>query len=212
MTEETQQGEEISEDAVIDETDCDQTVAPVQYEITSYGADIDTEGFVNRLRRQDVYIPPFQRDYVWSLTEASRFIESLLLGLPIPGVFLARERDSKRLLVIDGQQRLKTLQFFFDGYFNPQPDARRNRVFELQGVQDQFKGKTYETLGDEERITLNDSIIHATIVKQDSPEGDQSSVYHIFERLNASGRKLSPQQIRVAIYHGFSIAPGGSIV
>ena len=205
MTEETQQGEEISEDAVIDETDCDQTVAPVQYEITSYGADIDTEGFVNRLRRQDVYIPPFQRDYVWSLTEASRFIESLLLGLPIPGVFLARERDSKRLLVIDGQQRLKTLQFFFDGYFNPQPDARRNRVFELQGVQDQFKGKTYETLGDEERITLNDSIIHATIVKQDSPEGDQSSVYHIFERLNASGRKLSPQQIRVAIYHGFSI-------
>jgi len=193
------------DDIVLDETEQDQTVAPVQYEITSYGADIDTEGFVNRLRRHDVYVPPFQRDYVWSQKEASRFIESLLLGLPVPGVFLARERDSKRLLVIDGQQRLKTLEFFFDGFFNPTPDAKRKRVFDLQGVQEQFEGRTYEKLEDNDRITLNDSIIHATIVKQESPEGDQSSIYHIFERLNTSGRKLSPQQIRVAIYHGFCI-------
>ena len=190
---------------VFDETEQDTTVAPVQYEITSYGADIDTEGFVNRLRREDVYIPPFQRDYVWSQREASRFIESLLLGLPVPGVFLARERDSKRLLVIDGQQRLKTLEYFFDGFFNPNADAKRKRVFELQFVQSRFEGKTYKTLDDDDRITLNDSIIHATIIKQETPEGDQSSIYHIFERLNNSGRKLSPQQIRVAIYHGFCI-------
>ena len=188
--------------AVVDDTELDQTVAPVQYEITSYGADIDAEGFVNRLRRDDVYIPPFQRGYVWSQKEASRFVESLLLGLPVPGVFLARERDSKRLLVIDGQQRLKTLEFFFDGYFNPDSDATRKRVFELLSVQKQFEGRTYQTLEGDDRITLNDSIVHATIVKQESPEGDQSSIYHIFERLNTSGRKLSPQQIRVAIYHG----------
>ena len=42
-------------------------------------------------------------------------------------------------------------------------------------------------------------------MKQDAPKGDQSSIYHIFERLNTMGRKLSPQQIRVAIYHGFLI-------
>jgi len=192
-------------EGVEDGTELDQTIAPVQYEITSYGADIDTEGFVNRLRRGDIYIPPFQRDYVWSQREASRFIESLLLGLPVPGVFLARERDSKRMLVIDGQQRLKTLEFFFDGFFNPVPDTMRRRVFELQGVQPQFEGKTYGTLEDDDRIALNDSIIHATIVRQESPDGEQSSIYHIFERLNASGRKLSPQQIRVAIYHGFCV-------
>lgn len=207
MIDELQQPEHplFEDEAVLDETEADLAVAPVQYEITSYGADIDAEGFVNRLRREDVYIPPFQRDYVWSQREASRFIESLLLGLPVPGVFLARGRDSKRLLVIDGQQRLKTLEFFFDGFFNPQEGAKRKRVFDLQGVQKQFEGKTYATLEDEDRITLNDSVIHATIVKQDSPEGDQSSIYHIFERLNTSGRKLSPQQIRVAIYHGFVI-------
>ena len=193
---------EPEDEAVLDETETDLTVAPVHYEITSYGADIDAEGFVNRLRRGDVYIPPYQRGYVWTQREASRFIESPLLGLPVPGVFLAREHESKRLLVIDGQQRLKTLQFFFDGFFNPLEDATRKRVFDLQGVQEQFVGKTYESLEDDDRITLNDSVIHAIIVKQDSPEGEHSSIYHIFERLNRSGRKLSPQQIRVAIYRG----------
>lgn len=193
------------EEAVIDETDDDSTVRPIQYQISSYGADIDAEGFVNRLKRDDVYIPPFQRDYVWTQKEASRFIESLLLGLPVPGVFLAKERDSKRLLVIDGQQRLKTLLFFLEGFFNPKEGDKRKKVFDLLGVQECFEGKTYETLSADERISLNDSIIHATIVKQDTPKGDDSSIYHIFERLNNSGRKLSPQQIRVAIYHGHAI-------
>lgn len=205
MSEDIQESEGYEEEAVIDETELDLTVKPVQYEITSYGADIDAEGMVNRLEREDIFIPPFQRNYVWSQREASRFIESLLLGLPVPGIFLAREHDTKRLLVIDGQQRLKTLQFYFKGFFNPKEDEKRKRVFELIGVQKQFEGKTYETLNDNDRITLNDSIIHATIVKQDTPEGDQSSIYHIFERLNTMGRKLSPQQIRVAIYHGFLI-------
>ena len=91
---------------------------PIQYEISSYGADYDVEGLVKRLERDDLLIPPFQRNYVWKLKEASRFIESLLLGLPVPGVFLVREQDSNKLLVIDGQQRLKTLQFFYNGIFN----------------------------------------------------------------------------------------------
>jgi hypothetical protein len=72
MTQENGEPEVLRENSVvIDDTDLDQTVPFVQYEITSYGADIDTEGFVKRLRREDVYIPPFQRDYVWSQREAS---------------------------------------------------------------------------------------------------------------------------------------------
>jgi hypothetical protein len=187
---------------VVDDTEKDDAVVPVQYEITSFGADYDTEGLVRRLEREDIYIPPFQRGYIWSRVEASRFIESLLLGLPVPGIFLARDRDSKKLLVIDGQQRLKTLRFFFDGYFDPDPDSTTKQVFGLIKVQDRFEGRTYQTLEEKDRIILNDSIIHATIVKQESPKNQQSSIYHIFQRLNTSGRKLSPQQIRVAIYHG----------
>jgi hypothetical protein len=190
---------------VIDETELDFTVAPLQYDITSFGADFDVEGLVNRLKRGDIFIPPFQRGYVWALREASRFVESILLGLPVPGIFLAKETSSRRLLVIDGQQRLKTLEFFFEGFFDPQEGARQKRVFKLQGVQKKFEDKTYSTLKSEDRITFNDSVLHATIVKQESPPGEQSSIYHIFERLNTTGRKLSPQQIRVAIYHGFFI-------
>jgi len=56
---------------------------------------------------------------VWRLPEASRFVESILLGLPVPGIFLAKDAESNKLLVIEGQQRLKTLQFFLEGFFNP---------------------------------------------------------------------------------------------
>ena len=188
--------------AVVDDAEQDNTVVPIKYDISSWGADYDVEGLVKRLERNDIYIPTFQRAYVWTLKEASRFVESLLLGLPVPGVFLARDPDSKRLLVIDGHQRLKTLQYFYSGFFAPRPNEKSRRVFELVGVQRPFVSKTYQTLTEETRIALNDTIIHATIVKQESPPDDNTSIYHVFERLNTSGRKLTPQQIRAAIYPG----------
>lgn len=191
-----------SSDNVIDHAEHDTAVAPVQYEITSFGADYDVEGLVNRLQRGDIFIPSFQRDYVWTQKEASRFVESLLLGLPIPGIFLVRELKSNKMLVIDGQQRLRTLQFFYEGFFNPKPEDRVRKVFKLVEVQAKFRGCTYNALEERDRIKLRDAIIHATIVKQESPQNNDTSVYHIFERLNNGGRKLAPQQIRVAIYHG----------
>lgn len=187
---------------VFDDAGTDETSAPQTYNISSYGADFDVDGLVKRMKRGDVLIPPFQRDYVWNLSDASRFIESLLLGLPVPGIFLAKEPDSNKSLVIDGQQRLKSLQFFYDGYFNPKPDQKIRRVFKLLNVQPQFEGKTLDELDEKDKVRLNDSIIHATVIKQESPEGDDTSVYHVFERLNAGGRKLMPQEIRTAIFHG----------
>jgi len=187
---------------VIDETVDDTYVSPIQYDIASYGADYDVEGLVKRLERSDILIPPFQRNYVWNQKEASRFIESLLLGLPVPGIFLAREPGSNKLLVIDGQQRLKTLQFFYDGFFNPKEEEKKHQLFKLQSVQPQFEGLTFKTLREEDRIKLNDSLIHATVIKQESPKDDDTSVYHIFDRLNSQGRRLTPQEIRTAIYHG----------
>jgi len=192
--------ETISE-RIIDLDENDDAVAYVQYDITSYGADYTVDGLVKRLRNDDIFIPDFQREYVWNQAEASRLVESLLLGLPIPGVFLAREADN-RLLIIDGQQRLKSLQFFCDGYFNPKEGNKTKRVFKLVKVQKQFEGLTYEKLDESDRIKLDDSIIHATIIKQESPVEDNTSIYHVFERLNTGGRKLAPQEIRTAIYHG----------
>jgi uncharacterized protein with ParB-like and HNH nuclease domain len=188
---------------VIDEAASDDsTVPPVQYDITSYGADYDVEGLVKRLNRGDILIPPFQRNYVWNQQEASRFIESLLLGLPVPAIFLAREPDTNKLLVIDGQQRLKTLQFFYNCIFNPKDDDKKQQVFKLIKVQSKFEGLTYKSLEEQDRVKLNDSLMHAIIVKQESPQDNNTSVYHIFDRLNSEGRRLTPQEIRTAIDHG----------
>jgi uncharacterized protein with ParB-like and HNH nuclease domain len=173
-----------------------------RYDITSYGIDFDIEGLVNRIKRGEIFVPPFQRNFVWKLAESSRFIESLLLGLPVPGIFLAQEQETKKMLVIDGQQRLLSLLYFFEGIFNPTEEKTKSKVFKLEKVQPQFIGKTYSTLESNDRIELGNCVIHATVVKQDLPTDDDTSIYQVYERLNSGGRKLTPQEIRTAVFHG----------
>ena len=73
----------------IDDTDLDEEgLIPFKYDITSYGIDYPVDALVERLRNKGLTIPSFQRNYVWTLNQASSFIESLLLGLPVPGIFL----------------------------------------------------------------------------------------------------------------------------
>jgi len=187
------QGEQEIDDS-LEESD---EVVPFKYSITSYGADYPVDGLVKRISKGDIAIPKFQRGYVWSLKEASRFVESLLLGLPVPGIFLSKEPDTQELLVIDGQQRLLTLRHFYEGIWPP-----TRREFALRSVQSKFEGATYKSLANDDRRRLDDSIIHAIIVKQEEPSDDSSSIYHIFERLNTSGVSLTPQEIRAAIQHG----------
>lgn len=182
--------------------DLDEAVAPVSYQVSSYGSDPEVEGLVGRLRRGDIYVPPFQRDYVWRQPEASRFIESLLLGLPVPGVFFAVDPLTSKQLVIDGQQRLKSLLFFYNGFFNPKPGDLIQRVFALTKVQPRLEGRTYKSLEENDRVRLDTAIVHATIVKQLAPPESDTSLYHIFERLNSGGRRLTPQEMRLALYHG----------
>ncbi len=200
--ESTDYSEDYREDPVDDESETDNSTAVIRYQISSYGIDFDVKGLVERLKGNKVFIPEFQRSFVWSMRDASLFIESLLLGLPVPGVFLAKERESNRLIVIDGQQRLKSLQYFYGGHFNPKPERKTQRVFRLTGVQKKFKDKTYAELDESDRQALDDSAIHATIVKQESPADDDTSIYHVYGRLNSGGRKLHPQEIRTAVSQG----------
>ncbi len=187
------QGEQEIDEVIRDNDE----VVPFKYAITSYGADYPVDGLVKRIAGGDIIIPRFQRGYVWSLKEASRFVESLLLGLPVPSIFLSKEKDSQKLLVIDGQQRLLTLRYFYDGLW---PITRKE--FALKGVNTRFEASTYKSLSKDDQRRLNDSIIHAIVIRQEEPSDDDSSIYHIFERLNTSGVSLTPQEIRTAIYHG----------
>jgi hypothetical protein len=165
------------------------------FSISSYGADYTVDGLVKRMNQEAFYVPPFQRSYVWNQRQASRFIESLLMGLPVPGIFVFKEPDSSKHLIVDGQQRLKSLQFFYGGTF-------RERKFRLLDVTDRWRDKTYGELEEDDRQRLDDSILHTTIFKQDQPEGDKTSIYEVFERINTGGIKLSAQEIRSCVSHG----------
>jgi len=195
------------EEELVDDLDEAEEVIPCIYAINSYGADYPVDGLVKRIGANDILVPKFswndpkgteiagfQREYVWPRPKADRFIESLLLGLPVPGIFLVKEQTG-RLLVLDGHQRLHTLRSYYDGIIN-------GTEYRLAGVQDRFEGKRYRDLDTEDRRRLDDSIIHATIVRQVEPSEDQSSIYVVFERLNTGGVNLQPQEIRVALYHG----------
>lgn len=189
--------------AVDDEAALSDVTPEIEYQIASYGTDFDVDGIVKRVDKGTMIVPGFQRNYVWSIKDASSFIESLLLGLPVPGVFLAKENEDNRFLIIDGQQRIKTLFYFFNGVFKvDDPKAKDKKEFTLTGVAEEFEGKTYRSLTEAQRNRLNDAPIHATIIKQESPNDGDTSIYHIFDRLNSKGRKLTPQEIRAAVAHG----------
>ena len=165
------------------------------YTIVSYPTDPTIEVILNRWNRNEIRIDEFQRGWVWSHTQASQLIESFLLGLPVPGVFLFRERESQQLLVIDGQQRLRTIQGYFKGCLPNVPD------FYLRDVDARWDGKRYEELDETDKVRLRDAVLRAIIVEQTDPD-DDSSVYHIFERLNTGGTHLNPQEVRNSAAHG----------
>lgn len=197
---------DIPEEGVLDETaDSDNqldypTIQP--YRISFFGADYPVDALYKRLKsgddatEGDIYVPDFQRGYVWTKRQADSFIESLLLGLPVPGIFLSTESDTSRRLVIDGGQRLRTIKSYMDDNF-------RGGSFRLgKSVHKDFAGLRYQDLSQNDRRRLDDAIIHATIVKQDGPNDGDRSLFYLFERLNTGGTPASPHEVRRALWGG----------
>lgn len=182
---------ELGLDAGVDDESAEEPTS-ISFSINSYGADYPVDTLVKRMKGEAFFIPKFQRSFVWSQRHASRFIESLLLGLPVPGIFLYKEADTGRHLVVDGQQRLRTLQYFYNGTF-------LEKTFRLIGVRKEWEGKKYEDLAPNEQLKLDDSIVHATIFQQEEPKNSLKSLYFVFERINSGGIRLSPQEIRNCI-------------
>lgn len=197
-----------------------------EYDITAVPNDFNVAVIVSFIDSGSIRIPGFQRNFVWDLARSSRLIESLLLGLPVPQVFLYQQ-DKAPLLLIDGQQRLMTLYYFVKGRF-PKRDARaRIRAlfdeagslgeqvlqdddlfsdFRLSlktpdgepGAQSPFHGKKYATLEDQQ--TLNLRTVRNVVIKQIRPTDDHSSMFEVFNRLNSGGVNLSAQELRMSLY------------
>ena len=112
----------------------DRASSPPSYEVVTYPADFTLEVLVAKLKGDPPEIdkPGFQRKFVWTQAQASKLIESFLLGLPVPPIFVFTDAVNRQM-VVDGQQRLKSIAYFFEGYFGPEEKGRRP-VFRLTGL------------------------------------------------------------------------------
>lgn len=138
--------------------------------------------------------PEFQRKYVWDRKKASRLVESALMGIPLPIVYLSEEPDG-RTHVIDGQQRLTSFFSFFDGTL---PGGSAFRLTGLQAFPD-LERKAFADLGDEFQEKLQDyGLTTITFLK----ESDADLKFEIFERLNSGSVALNDQELRNCVYRG----------
>ena len=197
-----------------------------EYDITVSPNDFNVMTLHSLVESGAVRMPGFQRNFVWDLGRASKLIESLILGLPVPQLFLY-EQDRNELLVIDGQQRLMSIYYFIKKRF-PRKETRveLRSIFDKEGHipeailhddsyfqnfnlrlhekipnhPNKFKGMNYATLEDKYKRQFDLRPIRNIVVKQNMPD-DDSSIYEIFNRLNTGGIPLSPQEIRTSMYH-----------
>jgi hypothetical protein len=169
------------------------------------GTDWTTETILNQLVRENIKLNPrFQRRDAWDVTRKSRFIESLILGFPIPQIVLAAdEKERGKFVVLDGKQRLLTILQFYGRSETP------NNAFSLKNLEfrPELNNQTYEGLKNNllfssELDNLDNQTIRTTLIRNWHSE---SFLYKIFLRLNVESTPLSPQELRQALHPGLFI-------
>ena len=126
-----------------DDTGDEETIIPRKdNKIFTSTGDLEIDSLHNKQKRGRLILQPdFQRQYVWDSTKASKLIESAILGIPLPIIYLSEERDGKEY-VIDGQQRLTSFFSYIDGAF---PDGRPFKLATLNVCND-LCGKKFSDL------------------------------------------------------------------
>ena len=214
------------ESDVVDNTAVQDDSYPIdQFELVSSPNDWNVTTLVNYIDRGVVLIPGFQRNFVWDIARASRLVESIIVGFPVPQIFLY-EKAPNKFLVIDGQQRLRSIY-----YFSKQRFPRKEKLAELTfatygeskvpdelleddsfftdftlylpettpGIPNRFNRRRYSTLDEDHQLRFDLRTIRNVIVQQISPSGD-GAMYEIFNRLNSGGINLRPQEIRRCMF------------
>lgn len=156
-----------------------------------YPIDYPFETLISRARDNKLHLDPdFQRKYKWDKEgneRGSKFIESCLMRIPLPACYFA-ERDDSTHDVIDGVQRITTIQKFFNDEF----------ALENLTIFKELEGKKFSELGDLKN-ELESTTIRCVVLRKENPK---NLVSEIFSRLNQGAVKLEPQEIRHAVYPG----------
>ncbi len=157
--------------------------------------DYSIREFTSMLQDGDLKLQPeYQRKYVATMGIASRLIESILMDVPIPVIYLAEEKDGS-FSVIDGQQRLTSFISFINGKF---PNGE---IFKLSGLKvfKELNRKSFIELDKEYQNKIRTTTLHTIVIKKESNEDVK---FEIFERLNTGSIRLNEDEIRNSVYRG----------
>ncbi len=156
---------------------------------------------VELLEDNQILIPKYQRlPNLWSETKKSRFIESLMLDLPIP-LFYFDERDDKKWYVVDGLQRMSTLEHFMIGKGEIGKNKEKLILENLEFLTD-YNDKTWDDLPKDIKRRINSNQVTITLIGKGTPDEVK---YTIFSRINQGDTPLKAQEIRTALFQGYRI-------
>jgi hypothetical protein len=160
---------------------------------------------VDMLEYDEILVPKFQRlPNLWGLKQKSRFIESLMLKLPIP-LFYFSEADDNKWHVIDGLQRISTLEHFILGDIKKNETiSNKKESFKLENLEfrTEYNNKKWHDLPKDIQRRINTNQVTINLIGKGTPEEVK---YNIFSRINQGGIQLTPQEIRTALFQGFRI-------
>lgn len=144
--------------------------------------------------------PEYQRKFRWDETRESKLIESVLLGLPIPTIFMATNKDGTWELV-DGLQRISSLVHFLGDRSSLKSTIGKDECLALTGLEklSLFNEKMFADLPEPIRLHLLKRALRVTAL---SDKSDLNVRFDTFERLNTGGIALSPQEIRACVFQG----------
>lgn len=138
--------------------------------------------------------PEYQRRHRWTVDQQSKLIESLIMNVPVPPIFLY-EFDYSKYEVMDGLQRLTAIHAFY------------GNGFVLEGLTQwpELNGRTYSTLPEKVREGVDRRYLSSVILLKETAKNDEDALklkQMVFERINSGGAKLTPQETRNAIFDG----------
>jgi hypothetical protein len=184
-------------DLIIEEGEDDSPldIDPEKRRVKTEKQDLPVETLVSWVNRGKMNLQPdFQRSFVWTPGKASLLIESVLLDIPLPVIYVAEEAN-RTYSVVDGQQRLTSICSYINGSF-PQ-----GSTFKLSGLKvlTELNRKAFSDLPIEQQETILNFILRVIIIERDS---DPDVKFEVFERLNLGAEKLNDQEVRNCVYRG----------
>lgn len=179
-------------------TELEEALIEARNTLTADRLDMSFGELINMYDSGELIIDPeFQRYFRWEIDQRTRFIESILCGIPVPSLFMAEDKEGK-WEVVDGLQRLSTILSFF-GKLQGKKSSENNWQMGPGDIVEELEGKTVNDLPLKFQLNIKRSPVRIEVVKWDS---QYDMRYELFNRLNTGGSPLTDQEVRNCIFRG----------